>query len=486
MNPSSAIAKYDVVIGLEVHVQINTASKIFSGDSASFGNQPNTNIGIVTLAHPGTLPMLNKEVVARALRMAIACQSDINKRQVFDRKNYFYPDLPKGYQITQDRAPLCKGGSVRIYGRSVNTAIPLEKIHLEEDAGKSIHQESGEETLLDFNRAGVPLIEIVTKPAIRSSEEAAAFVSEVRKLVRYLGISDGNMEEGSLRCDANVSLKPKGSATLGNKVEIKNLNSVRNLAHAIDTDIHRQLQLIEAGKDIVSETRMFDVVNGKTIALRTKEELNDYRYFPDPDLSPLVISDEWLAGIRESMPSLPYDLFKQLTDRTGLPAADALVITESLEKYRFFEALCNAGALPKPASNWIIGPVQGYLNDTGSGIEDLPIKAETLGALILLVEEGCISFSAAAQKVFPVMLKNPAANPESIIKEMNLQVSDDVEGLDQIVTEVLKELPLKVEAYQNGKTGIVSMFMGEIMKRTGGKADPRKATELLKEKLTRK
>src|SRR5882672_7741054 len=301
--------KYTVVIGLEVHAQLLTESKIFSSDSAKYGSAPNTHVGVITLAHPGTLPRLNKLTVEHAIKMGLACHSEISRLQIFDRKNYFYPDLPKGYQITQDRTPICKGGFIAIKTKDgAPLEIKLNRIHLEEDAGKSIHLENETDTLVDFNRAGVALIEIVTEPVIKSSEEAATLLSEIRKIVRYLDICDGNMEEGSLRCDANVSVMLNDAKEFGKKVEVKNMNSFRNVQRAIDYELERQTDLLEKGEAVISETRTFNVADGKTYGMRTKEELNDYRYFPDPDLSPLVISSEWLEEIRLQMPSLPNEL----------------------------------------------------------------------------------------------------------------------------------------------------------------------------------
>jgi len=302
--------KYQPVIGLEVHAQLSTASKIFSSESTAFGAEPNTQVSSISLAHPGVLPKLNKTALEYAIKMGLACQSEISRFVIFDRKNYFYPDLPKGYQITQDRTPICKGGFVTIPSSSGEKNIQLNRIHLEEDAGKSIHTGDKNDTLIDFNRAGVPLIEIVTEPVIQYSEDAAAFLTEVRKLVRYLNICDGNMEEGSLRCDANISVKLAGAPELGKKVEVKNMNSIRNVQRAIDIEIERQISLLEQGGTVVSETRLFDADTSETRSMRAKEELNDYRYFPDPDLSPVVISDAWLQTIKVSMQKLP-----KLTDQ---------------------------------------------------------------------------------------------------------------------------------------------------------------------------
>lgn len=477
---------YDVVIGLEVHVQLKTKSKIFSSDAVTFGSPANTHVSTITLGHPGTLPKLNREVVAMGIKMALACRGAVAPVQIFDRKNYFYPDLPKGYQITQDKTPLCRGGYLAVPTRSGLMKVALEKIHMEEDAGKSIHQEGEEETLLDFNRAGTPLLEVVTKPVIGSATDAAAVVSEVRKLVRYLDISDGNMEEGSLRCDANVSVKPKGSAILGKKVEIKNLNSIRNLSHAITYDVERQIGLTEAGHPVHSETRAFDVTSGKTFPMRTKEELNDYRYFPDPDLSPLEISEAWLEEIRRDMPALPDVLFEKFIETYQWSPTDALTLTETRAISTYVEELCRHTTRYKAAANWMMGPVRSVLNSRGIGMESFPLIPEKLAALIVLVEDGKVSFSSAAQKLLPAWMEHPEKEPLELARALDLVQDEDEGALENIVNEVIKEFPLKVEAYQQGKTGIVTMFMGEVMKRTRGKIDPKKANALIVKKLSEK
>jgi len=476
--------QYQPVIGLEVHAQLLTRSKIYNSDSAQFGDAPNTNVGVITLAHPGTLPKLNKKVVEYAIRMGLACNCEISRRQIFDRKNYFYPDLPKGYQITQDRTPICKGGFITITTKDgVEKNIPLNRIHIEEDAGKSMHLEGQNESVLDFNRAGTALIEIVTEPAIYTSEDAGLLVAEIRKLVRYLEICDGNMEEGSLRCDANVSVMPVGSKTLGKKVEVKNMNSIRNIQRAIDHEIERQTIEIEKGNAIPSETRTFDANNGKTYGMRTKEELNDYRYFPDPDLSPLEISDAWLESIRSAMPELPKALFNKYVTSYKIPDYDALVLTDSRDIAAYFEEVCHHTANYKAASNWMMGPVKSYLNEHSIEATAFPIKPSVIGELIAMIDQGKVSFSVASQKIFPELLTNPTQPPTEIASRLNLLQDSSIDTILPIVKEVIKEFPLKVEEYKNGKKGIIAMFMGEVMKRSKGKADPKRATELLVENL---
>jgi aspartyl-tRNA(Asn)/glutamyl-tRNA(Gln) amidotransferase subunit B len=470
------------VIGLEVHAQLLTQTKIYASDSASFGDAPNTNVSVITLAHPGTLPKLNKKVVEYAIKMGLACHCEISRRQIFDRKNYFYPDLPKGYQITQDRTPICKGGVITIKTKDgVEKNIPLNRIHIEEDAGKSMHLEGQNESVLDFNRAGTALIEIVTEPAIRTSEEAGLVLAEIRKLVRYLGICDGNMEEGSLRCDANVSVMPVGSTTFGKKVEVKNMNSIRNVQRAIDHEIERQITEVEKGNSIFSETRTFDAGNGKTYGMRAKEELNDYRYFPDPDLSPLEISEAWLSSIKASMPELPKALFEKYISEYKIPEYDALVLTDSRDIAMYFEEVCHNTTNYKAASNWIMGPIKSYLNEHNK----FPVKPTVIAELIAMIDQGKVNFSVASQKIFPELLTNPTQTPAEIASRLNLIQDSNTDTILPIVKEVIKEFPLKVEEYKNGKKGIITMFMGEVMKRSKGKADPKRATELLVENLSK-
>lgn len=488
MNNTSAHPEngYTIVIGLEVHAQLLTQSKIFAADATTFGAAPNTQISAVSLAHPGTLPKLNKQAVELAIRMGLACGSEISRWQVFDRKNYFYPDLPKGYQITQDRTPICKGGSISIQVTSGEKKIPLNRIHLEEDAGKSIHAEHERDTLIDLNRASVPLIEIVTEPALHSAEEAGAVLAEIRKLVRYLEICDGNMEEGSLRCDANVSLMPQGSNTLGKKVEIKNMNSIRNVQRAIDAEVQRQRSILDRGEQVISETRLYDVHQNKTFGMRTKEELNDYRYFPDPDLSPLVISEEWLQQIQEAIPALPQQFKSRLIEKYNLPEYDAQVLTDAKATAVYFEQTCQHTNNYKAVSNWMMGPVKSFLNEKGIEADQLPIKPVILAELIALVDQGKLSFAVASQRIFPELVINPAARPEIVAQQMNLIQDSSVDSLEPIVDEIIKEFPLKVEEYHNGKKAIITMFMGEVMKRSKGKADPKVANQLLAQKLLKK
>jgi aspartyl-tRNA(Asn)/glutamyl-tRNA(Gln) amidotransferase subunit B len=476
--------KYTVVIGLEVHAQLLTKTKIYNSDSAEYGSLPNTNVSVITLGHPGTLPILNKKVVEYAIKMGIACKSEITREMIFDRKNYFYPDLPKGYQITQDRTPICRGGSVTINLKNgEERAIELTKIHIEEDAGKSIHLAEEADTLVDFNRSGVPLIEIVTEPAIKDSDEAYAFLTEVRRLVRYLEICDGNMEEGSLRCDANISVMPVGTTEFGAKVEVKNMNSIRNVQRAIDFEIERQIVAVEAGETINSETRNFDAGTGITTGMRSKEALNDYRYFPDPDLSPLVVSDKWLADIRDTMPSLPRELYNKYINEFGLSEYDAQVLTDTKETALFFERLCEKTTNYKAASNWVMGPVKSYLNELTLSINDFPLTIERLAELIALVDDNKVSFSVASQRLFPEMLKSTDKTALQTAETLNLIQDSNTDSLGGLIDAIVAEFPEKVKLYQGGQKGILGMFMGELMERSKGKADPKVANELLRTKL---
>lgn len=475
--------KYTVVIGLEVHAQLLTRSKIYNGDSAEYGSLPNTNVGVITLAHPGTLPRLNKRVVEYAIKMGLACHSEITRFNIFDRKNYFYPDLPKGYQITQDRTPICVGGYVTIDTKEGTRDIELHRIHIEEDAGKSMHLAAETDTLVDFNRAGVPLIEIVSQPDIKSSDEAYSYLTEVRKLVRYLDICDGNMEEGSLRCDANISIMPVGSKVFGKKVEVKNMNSIRNVQRAIEHEIERQITETEKGNHIFSETRTFDASTGLTYGMRTKEELNDYRYFPDPDLSPMVVSEKWLQEIKSSMPALPRDLYNKYVTEYKLSPYDAHVLTDSKDIAMYFDKVCRHTTNYKAASNWVMGPVKSYLNELALSVDEFPISPERLVELMGLVESGKISFSVASQRVFPELLKNPSKSALDVAQRLNVIQDSSEDSMLPIIDQILKEFPLKVEEYKSGKKGIVGMFMGEIMKRSKGKADPKVANALITKKL---
>ncbi|WP_299699532.1 Asp-tRNA(Asn)/Glu-tRNA(Gln) amidotransferase subunit GatB [uncultured Pontibacter sp.] len=476
--------KYQAIIGLEVHAQLLTESKAYSSDSTEYGVMPNTNLSVITLGHPGTLPRINKTVVEMAVKMGLATNCEIRRYNIYARKNYFYPDLPKGYQITQDKTPICTAGYLDVKDAEGNDKrIGITRIHMEEDAGKSMHLAGEVETLIDLNRAGVPLIEIVSEPDIRDSEEAYNYLTEIRRLVRYLEICDGNMEEGSLRCDANISVMLKDSPLWGTKVEVKNMNSFRNVQRAIEHEIERQIMVIENGGKIDSETRNFDANTGTTTAMRSKETLNDYRYFPEPDLPPLVIEQEWLERIKETMPSLPQELYKRFTEEFGLSEYDAGVLTDAKEIALYYDELCKYTQNYKGAANWVTGPVKSYLNELQLHIKDFPLQPHAIAEIIALVDENKVSHSVAAKKIFPYMLENPGIPAHQVAEEQNLLQESDSDSLKVIVAEVLAANPQKVEEYKAGKKSLVGMFMGEIMKKTKGKADPKVANQLLQEGL---
>jgi len=475
--------EYEIVIGLEVHAQLLTHSKLFCGDSASFGGEPNTHVSPVTLGHPGTLPVMNEKAIEYAVKMGLACHCVIERNNYFARKNYFYPDLPKGYQISQHTSPICKGGYVKIKSTHGEKIVLLNRIHLEEDAGKSIHDIDPENTCVDLNRAGVPLIEIVTEPVLHTSDEAYVYLTELRKIIRYLEVCDGNMEEGSMRCDANVSIRKKGETELGIKVEVKNLNSIRNVKRAIDYEVRRMIELAQNGERIVQQTRSFDAENSTTFALRSKEEANDYRYFPDPDLPPFFLSEDFLEDVRESIPALPEHLIHKYTTQLNLTEYDARVITDEKETSDYFEELILHTTNYKAAANWISGPLKSYLNETGSTIATLPVVPQKLGELIQLVDEGKINFSIASSRIFPQMIKQPDADPGSIATAFNLIQTSDSDEVAQWVQEALAKMPEKVAEYRKGKKGLLGLFVGEVKKISKGKADPKLTNQLLLQKL---
>ncbi len=474
---------YEIVIGLEVHAQLLTETKLFCGDSAGFGASPNTHVSPITLAHPGVLPVLNKKAVEYAIKMGLACHSEIERTNYFARKNYFYPDLPKGYQISQHTTPICKGGTVAIRTSQGEKHIRLNRIHLEEDAGKSLHDIDDLSTAVDYNRAGVPLIEIVTEPDLRTAEEAYALVTELRKMVRYLGICDGNMEEGSLRCDANISIRKKGVTELGTKVEVKNLNSIRNVKRAIEHEAARMIEWVENGGTIIQQTRSFDAANGTTFALRNKEEANDYRYFADPDLPPFHVTDEMLEAIEFSIPALPESLVKKYTSVLQLTEYDALVLTDEKESADYFESLTQQTSNYKAAANWMLGPIRSYLNTQGRTFADFSVAPEKIARLIELIDAGKLNFSMASSRILDELVKDPAADPMEIAERLNLVQNSDAHAISVWVEEVLNKMPEKVQEYRKGKKGLIGLFVGEVKKISQGKADPKLTTQLLTERL---
>lgn len=474
--------KYEAVIGLEVHAQLATASKLFCGDSTAFGAEPNTHISPITMGHPGTLPKTNRKAVEYAIRLGLACHCEIEKDNYFARKNYFYPDLPKGYQISQHTTPICKGGHVTIKTARGERPVKLNRIHMEEDAGKSIHDLDDQYTCIDLNRAGTPLVEIVTEPDMHSAEEAWQYVTEIRRLVRWIGICDGNMEEGSLRCDANVSIRLKGESKLGTKVEVKNLNSIRNVKKAIEFEIERMVQLVEGGGKVQQQTRSFDASNDTTFAIRDKEEANDYRYFPDPDLAPFHLTDTFINEIKEALPALPQELVQKYQLQYGLSAYDASQLCDEKETTDFFESLLPHTSNYKAAANWILGPIRQYLNEAGKSIPELGLSPVLLSALLKLVEDGKVGFSVASSKILPLVITDNK-EPLAIAEALNLvQVSDSHE-IESWISGALEAMPDKVAEYKKGKKGLIGLFVGEVKKRSRGKADPKMVTQLLEQKL---
>lgn len=476
--------KYEAVIGLEVHAQMLTKSKAYSNDVNEYGAQPNTNVSIVTLAHPGTLPMMNKKTIEYAIRLGLACNADIADNQYFARKNYFYPDLPKGYQITQDKTPICTGGEIIVKDDNGNDkTIGLTRIHMEEDAGKSIHDVDVFDTLVDLNRAGVPLLEIVSEPDIKTSQEAYNYLTEVRKLVRYLDICDGNMEEGSLRCDANISVMLKGSKVFGTKVEVKNMNSIRNVQRAIEFEISRQIEAIENGETIAQETRSFDALKGITISMRSKEAANDYRYFPEPDLQPIYVGKEQIEAVKNEMPPLPRELFIKYTKELSLSDYDAYVLTDSKELALYYEGVIAATNNYKAAANWVMGDVKSYLNHRGLEITEFPVAPDQIAALIQLIEAGKISTSIASQKVFPALTENPSEPPLSIAERLNVIQDSNEDSIREYILKVIEQNPNEVARYKSGEKQLTGFFMGQLMKVSQGKADPKQANQLMRELL---
>ena len=479
-------AKYQPVIGLEVHAQLLTHSKMYSSDENEYGSLPNNNLSVITLGHPGTLPKVNYVAVEYAMKMGLATNCQITRDNLFARKNYFYPDLPKGYQITQDKTPICTAGHVDIrLADGTAKRIGITRIHMEEDAGKSMHLAGETETLVDLNRAGVPLIEIVSEPDLRTSDEAYAYLAEIKKLVQYLGVCDGNMEEGSLRCDANVSVMLRGAAQFGAKVEVKNMNSFRNVQRAIEYEIERQIGLLEAGETIDSETRGFDAPSGTTNGQRSKETMNDYRYFPEPDLPPVVIDDAWLHRLQAELPALPQQLHARFTGELGLSDYDANVLTAEKDVALFFDELTRLTPNAKAAANWVTGPVKAYLNERALPLEEFPLTPEHLAGIIELIDEHKISHSVAVKQLFPYLLDHPTANVTGAAETQGLLQQADAGALEAQVQQVLAANPAKVAEYKAGKKSLTGMFMGELMKLTGGKADPKLANQLLRQALER-
>lgn len=476
--------KYQAVIGLEVHTQLLTKSKAYASDAAEYGAMPNTLVSPLTLGLPGTLPMTNKRVIEFAIRLGLATHCTIRERNEYARKNYFYADLPKGYQVTQDKTPICTNGYIPIKDNDGNEIrIRVQRIHMEEDAGKSMHDADPTDTLVDLNRAGVPLLEIVSEPDLRSAEDAYKYLTEVRRLVRYLDICDGNMEEGSLRCDANISVMLKGASSFGRRVEVKNMNSISNVRRAIEHEIKRQIEIAESGQQLDQDTRSFDATTGTTFSMRSKEAANDYRYFPEPDLQPVLITQDDIAKVKSELPPLPAELIEKYTKQLGLSAYDAGVLTDAKEIALFYEEVLKHASNAKAAANWVMGPVKSYLNENAIHISQFPVSQQRLADLINLIDSGKVSFAVASQRIFPVMAKELSKTPLQIAEENNLVQESDSGALLEMIKEAVGKHPAKVAEYKSGKTGLLGMFMGEVMKLSKGKADPKMTNELLKKVL---
>ncbi|AEA33487.1 Asp-tRNA(Asn)/Glu-tRNA(Gln) amidotransferase subunit GatB [Hippea maritima] len=471
--------EFEAVIGLEVHIQLLTNTKIFCSCSTDFGAPPNTHICPVCMGMPGVLPVLNKKVLDYAIKLGLALNCKINKFSRFARKNYFYPDLPKGYQISQYELPILEGGHVEIFVNGEYKKIGLERIHMEEDAGKTIHRPDG--SYVDFNRAGVPLLEIVSLPVMHSPQEAGEYLRSLRRIVRYLGICDGNMEEGSLRCDANVSIRPKGQTKLGTKTELKNMNSFRHVEKALEYEIQRQIEVVEDGGKIIQQTRLWDEKTGMTKPMRSKEEAYEYRYFPDPDLVPIFIDDEWIERIKDEVPELPRQKLERFVEEYGLKEEDARVLVEEKSLADYFEEAAKGYKKPQSIANWILSELLGYLNKENKNIEDTLIKPNHIRELVELIDSGLIS-GKIAKTVFGKMYET-AKSPKQIVEEEGLVQITDRSQIEGIVDEVIKANPKAVEQYKSGKKNTIGFFVGQVMKKTKGKANPKLVNEILASKL---
>ncbi|OFW56169.1 MAG: aspartyl/glutamyl-tRNA amidotransferase subunit B [Candidatus Solincola sediminis] len=481
------MSEYEVVIGLEIHAELKTKSKMFCGCDASFGGEPNSKTDPVCLGLPGVLPVLNRKAIELAIRLAIALDSEIAPNSIFHRKNYFYPDMPKNYQISQYDLPLAIGGHLDIDVGGEPFRVGITRVHMEEDTGKSVHaSESGrihgaEYSLEDFNRAGVPLVEIVTEPDVRTAEQARIFMQELRSILQHLEVSDGKMEEGSLRCDANISLRPRGESEMGVKTEVKNMNSFRALSRALEYEIVRQTDLLESGGKVVQETRHWDADGNVTTPMRTKEYAFDYRYFPEPDLVPLEPSLEFLDEVRTALPELPQERRRRFQEDYSLPAYDVGLLTASKAMGDFFEETVRAGAPPKAASNWMMGELSAYMNAMNLEIEDIIVSPRQLAKMIELVETGVIS-GKIAKSVFEEMLRG-GKDPDEIVKEQGITQISDSQELERLIAEVIKENPESVDDYRGGKEKALGFMVGQVMRKTGGRANPQLVNEMLKRSL---
>ena len=475
--------EWEVVIGLEIHAQLATRSKIFSGASTAYGAEPNTQACLVDLGYPGVLPVLNEEVVRMACKFGLAVNATIAPRSIFARKNYFYPDLPKGYQISQYELPVVAHGELFITDDEGNEKrIGITRAHLEEDAGKSVHEVYDRYSGIDLNRAGTPLLEIVSEPDLRSAKEAVAYMRKIHTIVRYLGISDGNMQEGSFRCDANVSVRPRGDAAFGTRTEIKNLNSFRFVERAINFEVQRQIDVLEDGGEVVQETRLYDSARDETRSMRSKEEANDYRYFPDPDLLPVEISEEFIDRVRETLPELPDEKRHRFIDQYGIRQDDAAILTVSRALADYFEAAAAAADAPaQMVANWVIGDLSGALNKEGLEIEASRIAAQDLAGLVNRIHDDTIS-GKIAKEVFEAMWAGEG-DADAVIDARGLRQITDSSAIEAIVDKVIAANPGQAEEYRAGKDKLIGFFVGQVMKETGGKANPGQVNEILRAKL---
>ena len=472
---------WETVIGLETHVQLSTKTKLFSRASTAFGASPNTNVNLIDCGLPGVLPSVNKEAFYKAIRFGMAVGAQINQTSLFDRKNYFYADLPKGYQITQMDLPIVLGGSIEIILDKLAKTINITRAHLEEDAGKSIHDEFEGFSAIDLNRAGTPLLEIVSEPEISSAKEAVAYMKAMHQLVTYLDVSDGNMAQGSLRCDANVSIRKKGAKELGTRTEIKNINSFKFIEKAINFEIKRQIKILENGEKVIQETRLYDSSKDETRPMRSKEFANDYRYFPEPDLLPVIISDEEIKKIRDEFPELPNEKETRYQEEFGLSAYDAQIIASSKPMADFFEAALQKTKNYSLLSNWLIGEISAYLNKEQIEIHESKLSADIVAMLINRIDDQTIS-GKIGKSIFEEMCAN-GSSPDEIIKSQGLEQISDDEAIEEIILTVINENPAQVEAYLAGKEKLFGFFVGQVMKLTEGKANPRTVNNILKDKL---
>ena len=473
--------EYEAVIGMEVHAQLLTKSKLFCGCSTDFGAEPNTQVCPVCLGFPGTLPVLNAQAVDFVVRTGLAMHCTIDEESIFARKNYYYPDLPKAYQISQYETPLCREGWLEIEVGGKTKRIRITRIHLEEDTGKTYHT-GGDASLVDYNRCGVPLMEIVSEPDLRSAEEARAYLVKLRQIVRYLGVCDGNMEEGSFRCDANVSIRPFGQEELGIRAELKNMNSFRNVQRAIDYEVERQRDILEQGGKVVQETRLWDADKSISRSMRGKEEAHDYRYFPDPDLLPVLIDEPWIDAVRETLPELPQAKRSRFMAEYGVPPSDADVLTGSRQLADYFEATVAKVANAKMVSNWMLTELLRHLNDDKRSIETCPVSPDGLASLLKLIEAGTIS-GTIAKKVFSTMYAGKNNDAAGIVKNQGLVQIDDRQALQDIIQQILAAHPEEVEKFKQGKTKVFGFLVGQVMRQTRGKANPGLVNEMLRQQL---